>query len=61
MSRYVSQSEALKEETLKEGKSEKGKPEVQEEHTEGVLNKGLHELFHKITDNVAQESAGVIG
>lgn len=36
-----------KEETLKEGKGEKGKLDVQKEHAEAVLNKGLHRQFTK--------------
>lgn len=38
----------------------KGKPEVQTEHAEGLLSKGLHKkkTFYKITKEVAQENAG---
>lgn len=50
--------------TLAEEKEEvleklKGKPEVQTEHAEGLLSKGLHKkTFYKITKEVAQEHAG---
>ena len=57
--KYISKSEedllriVREEETLKVGKGEKSKQEVQENHAEAVLNKTLHKQFHVATKEIA--------
>ena len=56
---YIERSEetllkAVKaEETIKKGKGEKSKDQVQEQHEEAMINKALHKQFHIATEEAA--------